>query len=188
MLVNPWNSSSIFLSLALCTFVLESLIPLHPFARASHQTVSANSFNHTMRFFFFFFSLLFFVLLLCDSSTAAEILRSDLPLPSCFDHGRSLPRRKYVASISDFGGVGDGVTLNTNAFRSAVYSLRSQASQGGVQLNVPKGTWITGSFNLTGHFTLYLQKDAEIVASEVLEHQPSHFSFLFVLMIGKFNE
>jgi hypothetical protein len=124
-----------------------------------------------MRFFFafspFFFFLVSFIFL-SDSSSAAEILNSGLPLPSCFDHGRTLPSRKHVASITDFGGVADGVTLNTNAFRFAVFSLRSQAFQGGVQLNVPKGRWITGSFNLTSHFTLYLEKDAEIVASEVI--------------------
>ncbi|KAF8044058.1 hypothetical protein BT93_A2129 [Corymbia citriodora subsp. variegata] len=37
---------------------------------------------------------------------------------------------------------------------------------GGAQLVVPAGRWLTGSFNLTSHFTLFLEKDATILASQ----------------------
>ncbi|KAF9596734.1 hypothetical protein IFM89_012933 [Coptis chinensis] len=36
----------------------------------------------------------------------------------------------------------------------------------GLNLIVPRGKWLLGSFNLTSHFTLYLQKDAVILASQ----------------------
>ncbi|GMH18379.1 hypothetical protein Nepgr_020220 [Nepenthes gracilis] len=74
--------------------------------------------------------------------------------------------RKHSALITEYGGVGDGVTSNTKAFRSAVYDLSRVARHGGAQLIVPPGKWLTGSFNLTSHFTLYLDKDAVLLASQ----------------------
>ncbi|GKC82962.1 probable polygalacturonase [Tanacetum coccineum] len=74
--------------------------------------------------------------------------------------------RGHSASITDFGGVGDGKTLNTRAFQEAVNKLSQYGSDGGAQLYVPAGQWLTGSFNLTSHFTLYLHKDATILASQ----------------------
>lgn len=75
--------------------------------------------------------------------------------------------RNHSASIEDFGGVGDGKTLNTKAFQAAVNNLSRYASDGGAQLFVPAGKWLTGSFNLTSHFTLYLHKEAVLLASQV---------------------
>ncbi|XP_030532904.2 probable polygalacturonase [Rhodamnia argentea] len=74
--------------------------------------------------------------------------------------------RKHSASLVDFGGVGDGKTSNTEAFRRAVANLSGYAGDGGAQLVVPAGKWLTGSFNLTSHFTLYLEKDATLLASQ----------------------
>jgi len=75
--------------------------------------------------------------------------------------------RAYSASLTDFGGVGDGKTSNTKAFKSAISHLSEHASKGGSQLYVPAGKWLTGSFSLTSHFTLYLHKDAVLLASQV---------------------
>ncbi|MED6209172.1 hypothetical protein PIB30_052211 [Stylosanthes scabra] len=74
--------------------------------------------------------------------------------------------RAYSASLTDFGGVGDGTTLNTKAFQSAIDHMAQFSSTGGSQLYVPPGRWLTGSFNLTNHFTLFLHKDAVILASQ----------------------
>lgn len=79
---------------------------------------------------------------------------------------RTPPCRAHSASITDFGAVGDGKTLNTHAFQNAVLYLRSFADKGGGQLYVPAGKWLTGSFNLTSHFTLFLDKDAVILGSQ----------------------
>ncbi|KAL7590462.1 probable polygalacturonase [Lactuca sativa] len=74
--------------------------------------------------------------------------------------------RKHTAFLTDFGGKGDGKTSNTLVFRSAVQNLSQFANDGGAQLVVPPGKWLTGSFNLTSHFTLYLQFGAVILASQ----------------------
>lgn len=83
----------------------------------------------------------------------------------CLD-GRMLPRRAHSISVAEFGAIGDGVTLNTYAFHAAVTHLQNFSARGGSQLNIPRGTWLTGSFNLTNNFTLYLQKGAVILASQ----------------------
>jgi len=75
--------------------------------------------------------------------------------------------RKHSALLTDFGAVGDGKTSNTKAFKAAIDSLSKFASDGGAQLIVPPGKWLTGSFNITSsHFTLFLQKDAFILATQ----------------------
>lgn len=74
--------------------------------------------------------------------------------------------RKHSAVLTDFGGVGDGKTSNTKAFNSAIGNLSQYASDGGAQLIVPPGKWLTGSFNLTSHFTLFLHQGAVILGPE----------------------
>lgn len=91
--------------------------------------------------------------------------------------------RAYGASLTDFGGVGDGTTSNTKAFHSAIDHLSQYSSSGGSQLFVPPGKWLTGSFNLTSHFTLYLHKDALLLASQVIYH----FLNLIILYILSYN-
>ncbi|XP_057457603.1 probable polygalacturonase [Lotus japonicus] len=81
--------------------------------------------------------------------------------------------RKHSAVLTDFGGVGDGKTSNTKAFQSAISNLSHYANDGGAILVVPPGKWLTGSFNLTSHFTLFLQKDAVILGSQVESEWPS---------------
>ncbi|MCO5570985.1 hypothetical protein L7F22_024716 [Adiantum nelumboides] len=85
---------------------------------------------------------------------------------------RNLPNRAHSASILEFGGVGDGKTLNTPAFTNAIGYLGSFADRGGSQLYIPPGQWLTGSFNITSHFTLFLEKDAIILGSQNLEDWP----------------
>lgn len=74
--------------------------------------------------------------------------------------------RNDVVSISDFGGVGDGWTLNTKAFREAIYRIQHLRRKGGTLLYIPPGVYLTGSFNLTSHMTLYLAKGAVIKATK----------------------
>ncbi|CAI9101992.1 OLC1v1000174C4 [Oldenlandia corymbosa var. corymbosa] len=97
-------------------------------------------------------------------------LHSEESLPN-FEYS-AISCRKHSASIEDFGGVGDGKTLNTKAFQEAINNLSQYAYDGGSQLFVPAGKWLTGSFNLTSHFTLYLDKDAVLLASQDINTWP----------------
>ncbi|CAL9085639.1 unnamed protein product [Musa textilis] len=68
--------------------------------------------------------------------------------------------REKMVSITDFRGVGDGETLNTAAFESAISHIAQHNAPGGTLLYIPAGVWLTGAFNLTSHMTLFLAKDA----------------------------
>ncbi|KAF5745125.1 polygalacturonase [Tripterygium wilfordii] len=85
---------------------------------------------------------------------------------SCAGFFQEVPPRKVVMSIKDFGGVGDGKTSNTKASQKAVWYMKGFGERGGSQLNVPKGTWLTGSFNLTSNCTLFLEHGALILGSQ----------------------
>ena len=80
---------------------------------------------------------------------------------------RAINCRKHSAVLTDFGAKGDGKTMNTKAFKSAIANLIQVAGDGGAQLIVPPGKWLTGSFNLTSHFTLFVHKDAVILGAQV---------------------
>ncbi|KAI3841067.1 hypothetical protein MKX03_001261 [Papaver bracteatum] len=73
--------------------------------------------------------------------------------------------RPHSVTITEFGAVGDGVTLNTKAFHNAIFYLQSFADKGGAQLFVPAGRWLTGGFVLISHLTLLLDKEAIILGS-----------------------
>ena len=75
--------------------------------------------------------------------------------------------RNDKISITDFGGVGDGVTMNTRAFEEAIYRIRHLNRRGGTLLYIPPGVFLTESFNLTSHMTLYLARGAVIRATKV---------------------
>eukprot|EP00747_Dinoflagellata_sp_TGD_P171007 gnl/TRDRNA2_/TRDRNA2_203967_c0_seq1.p1 gnl/TRDRNA2_/TRDRNA2_203967_c0~~gnl/TRDRNA2_/TRDRNA2_203967_c0_seq1.p1 ORF type:complete len:454 (-),score=49.77 gnl/TRDRNA2_/TRDRNA2_203967_c0_seq1:169-1530(-) len=70
--------------------------------------------------------------------------------------------RRPVVSLPDFGGVGDGQHLNTDAFEDAVASLKAS---GGGTLVVPRGIWLTAPFNVTSNMTLYLDRGSTLLAT-----------------------
>ncbi|KAK1376846.1 Polygalacturonase [Heracleum sosnowskyi] len=94
-----------------------------------------------------------------------ECRKAKKKIPETFEY-TAISCRAHSASITDYGGVGDGKTSNTKAFRDAISHLSQYEADGGAQLFVPPGQWLTGSFNLTSHFTLYLHKDAVLLASQ----------------------
>jgi polygalacturonase len=81
---------------------------------------------------------------------------------------RAPPRRGARVSVADFGGAGDGRTLNTAAFARAVASIDRRRAPGGATLYVPPGVWLTGPFNLTSRMTLFLARGAVIRATQVI--------------------
>lgn len=101
----------------------------------------------------------------------------------CSKHEKYLDPRPHSVSILEFGAVGDGKTLNTVSFQNAIFYVKSFADKGGAQLYVPPGKWLTGSFNLTNHLTLFLERGATILGSQVniLNQNPALSSPVFPL-------
>lgn len=67
-----------------------------------------------------------------------------------------------TVNIRDFGGKGDGVTLNTEAFSKAISALDKK---GGGHLVVPAGIWMTGLISLKDNIDLHIEKNAVIMAA-----------------------
>ena len=65
-------------------------------------------------------------------------------------------------SLTEVGGVGDGVTLNTEAFENGIKKLQKV---GGGRLTVPQGIWLTGPIQLKDNIELHLEKNAIILLS-----------------------
>lgn len=76
----------------------------------------------------------------------------------------------YTVSITDFGGVNDGVTKNTEAFTKAMSHL---AIKGGGRLIVPEGIWYTGPISFESNVELHLDRGALVLFSEDLADYPS---------------
>ncbi len=73
---------------------------------------------------------------------------------------------KHNVTLTDFGGLGDGQTLNTTAFEKALVAL---VKKGGGKLIVPPGVWLTGPIRLRSHTELHLERGALIQFSR--DHQ-----------------
>jgi hypothetical protein len=59
--------------------------------------------------------------------------------------------------LTDYGGIGDGHTLNTTAFQHAIEAC---SAAGGGRVIVGAGKWLTGPIRLLSHVNLYLTADA----------------------------
>ena len=69
----------------------------------------------------------------------------------------SFPDR--TVNIRDYGAVGDGKTMNTRAFASAIAAC---AKAGGGRVLVPAGVWLTGPIHLKSNINLHLAKETEV--------------------------
>lgn len=67
-----------------------------------------------------------------------------------------------IYNIDDFGAVNDGVSLNTKAIQSAINTC---SLEGGGQVLVEKGIYITGTIILKDNVTLKINEGAQLVSS-----------------------
>ncbi len=67
---------------------------------------------------------------------------------------------KYTVRLTDFGGIGDGVSMNTEAFQKAFEALEKK---GGGKLIVPPGVWYTGPIVFKSNVNMHLEKGALIL-------------------------
>jgi polygalacturonase len=87
--------------------------------------------------------------------SAAEQVHPALP---------AIPGRTF--NLADFGAVGDGATLNTTAFTTAIAAVEKA---GGGKLVVPHGVFVTAPFKLCSSLDLHLDDGAVIKAPETFE-------------------
>ncbi|PON97793.1 Glycoside hydrolase [Trema orientale] len=110
--------------------------------------------------------LLAIVLVLVSTTNGVESRKGKVLVPTKSFEYSAMCCRSHIVSLTDFGGVGDGTTSNTKSFQAAISHLSRFSSDGGSLLFVPPGKWLTGSFNLTSNFTLFLHKDAVLLGSQ----------------------
>ncbi len=115
---------------------------------------------------FFKHGLWIFVLLLISSlALFPSILQSggeadqtsirfpEIPLPS-------FPDKKF--NVVDYGAIGDGKTMNTEAIAKAISAC---ANAGGGQVVIPAGIWLTGPIQLKSNLNLHVEKGALVIFS-----------------------
>lgn len=85
---------------------------------------------------------------------------ADLPFETPAVCAPSIP--SLTVSLTEYGGRGDGITLNTASFAAAINDL---ASRGGGHLVVTAGVWVTGPIELKSNIDLHIEKDAIILFS-----------------------
>ena len=92
----------------------------------------------------------------CQGKNYAQYTK-DLPFQMAGVKAPVIPDMRVT--LTDFGAVGNGVTLNTDAFAQAIDQLYKA---GGGHLVVPRGVWLTGPIVLRSNIDLHLEKGAVI--------------------------
>lgn len=68
----------------------------------------------------------------------------------------------YKVNIKDFGAVGDGETLNTEAIKKAINNC---SEKGGGTVIIPAGLWLTGPIELKSNINLHVNQGAVVLFS-----------------------
>jgi polygalacturonase len=68
-----------------------------------------------------------------------------------------------TVNIIDFGAIGDGVTLNTDAFKKAIEKV---SESGGGKVIVPRGIWLTGPIILKSNINIHAEEGALVIFSD----------------------
>ncbi|MBQ8656544.1 MAG: glycoside hydrolase family 28 protein [Prevotella sp.] len=96
-------------------------------------------------------------------------------LPFAMDEVMAPLFPRNTVQLSDFGAVGNGTELCTEAFRKAIDEL---SERGGGQLVVPRGVWLTGPIVLKSNINLHLEAGAVILfAADETLYPMIHTSF-----------
>ena len=96
----------------------------------------------------------------CNLNYDFAKLYEDLPFEMEQVQRPNIPDREV--DIRDFGGIGDGVALNSAPFEKAIEALYKQ---GGGRVVVPAGVWLTGPVTLKDNIELHIKPDAVLLFS-----------------------
>ena len=110
--------------------------------------------------------------LLAMSMQAAETDKYDALYENLPFQMEKVTRPQFPANevnLKDFGAVGDGSTLCTEAFSKAIEAL---SQKGGGKLIVPQGVWFTGPITLKSNINLHIEKGG--ISSRHLSRVSTH--------------
>ena len=96
-----------------------------------------------------------------------ESLYKDLPFEMPILKRPVFPAEQV--NIFDFGGIPDGIAMNTEAFSKAINTL---SERGGGTLIVPSGIWFTGPIVMKSNINLHLERGALILFSADFDLYP----------------
>ena len=88
-----------------------------------------------------------------------EPIRAPFPMPQLTRP--EFPNR--TMNIVDYGGIGDGRTLNSHAFAAAIQTC---SNEGGGTVLIPPGKWLTGAIHLQSNINLHLSEGAVLKFSD----------------------
>ena len=101
--------------------------------------------------------LMLAIVLMAQAQNPYKKYTDKLPFPMSEVNAPVIP--SYTVNLKKFGAIGDGVTLNTQAFEKAIAAL---SKKGGGHLVVPQGVWLTGPIVLQSNIDLHLEMGAVI--------------------------
>ncbi len=109
----------------------------------------------------------FFILAISSEMFAQENLQEEVN-----SYLTNLPFKSFIIqlphfqnkdfNVKDYGAVGDGHTLNTEAFKKTIDAC---AEAGGGKVIVPPGLWLTGPIELKSNVNFYVERGAFILFS-----------------------
>lgn len=94
----------------------------------------------------------------------SDAIWAELPFEMAQVARPEIPNRDL--SPVDFGGVGDGITDNKEAFAKCIDFL---SEQGGGRVVIPRGVWFTGPIELKSNIELHLDRNAILLFSNNTE-------------------
>lgn len=102
-----------------------------------------------------------------NSSNNFKNLFKNLPFEMKTLTPPKFPNKNFI--IKNYGAIGDGQTINTEAFKKAIDECNKA---GGGKVIVPAGIWLTGPIYLKDNVNLHLQKGAHIQFTKNYDDYP----------------